>query len=68
MNSLLKIIFFGIIAGVTYKYLDEHNINIIEKGREAYEWAVREAKELSKISDSGTSAIAENDNDNKSVR
>jgi hypothetical protein len=65
MNSLLKIIFLGIIAGITYKYLNERGINIVEKGQEAYDWAVREGKELSKISDSGTSAIAENYNDNR---
>jgi transglutaminase-like putative cysteine protease len=56
MKSFLKIIFFGIIAGVTCKYLNERGINIIEKGREAYEWAVREGEELSEISDSGSSA------------
>jgi hypothetical protein len=67
MKSLLKIILFGIIAGVTFRYLDEHNINIIEKGLAAYEWAVREAEELKDISGSITSAIAENDNDTKSA-
>jgi transglutaminase-like putative cysteine protease len=67
MKSLLKIIFIGIIAGVTYKYLNEHGINIVQIGREAYEWAVRESGEIKKIADSGTSSFSENINVTRSA-
>ena len=66
MKSLLKIIFFGIIAGLTWKYLNERDINIAAKSREAFEWIAREAKEIKNISDKETSYCNGNENDSRS--
>jgi transglutaminase/protease-like cytokinesis protein 3 len=67
MKTILKIIFFGIIAGVTYKYLNERNINIIEKCREAIEWVELKAKEIEKSSDEKTSPSVLNSNETHST-
>ena len=61
MKTILKIIFFGIIAGATYKYLNERNINVVEKGREAIEWLELKAKEIKTAADEKTSQPASND-------
>ena len=66
MKPLLKIIFFGIFAGVTYKYLNEKNINVIEKGREAIEWIELKSSEIKKSADE-TSPIISNSDDKPST-
>ena len=63
MKTILKIIFFGIVAGVTYKNLSERNINIIEKGKEAIEWLEVKAKEINEPSDEISSPAVTNNND-----
>jgi hypothetical protein len=63
MKTVLKIILFGIVAGVTYKCLSERNINIIEKGREAIEWLEVKAKEIKETADEKSSPAVTNDND-----
>ena len=67
MKTILKIIFFGIIAGATYKYLNERNINVLEKGREATEWLELKVKEIKAAADEKTSQPASNDNDTRSA-
>ncbi len=54
MKTIMKIIFWGIIAGITFKYLSERNINIVEKWHEAIEWVELKAKELEKSADETT--------------
>jgi len=61
MKTILKIIFFGIIAGATYKYLNERNINVVEKSREAIEWLELKTKEIKAAGDEKTSPPASND-------
>lgn len=48
MKSLIKLIFFAALAALTFKYLNDKNINVSEKIRECYEWVTIKASELEK--------------------
>lgn len=48
MKSIIKIICIGLIAGLSYKFLKERNVNLDEKFREVREWAVSQVEALDK--------------------
>ncbi len=66
MKSLIKLIFFAAVAALTFKYLNDKNINVSEKISEGYEWITSKASEFEKTASDDQIPAGETEKDNSS--
>lgn len=63
MKSLIKLIFFALVAGLTFKYLNEKSINVGQKIREGIEFIASKAAEIETATVSDQNPGIDNQND-----